>query len=109
MDKLKSCPFCGGEAKTVEIGFFFDTESSYGIKCNRCHACSSMRCGSEEEAIEAWNRRVDTVEVVMCKDCIKRNTEECAMWYEDICDDYQYSWESDDDYCSWGVRRKEDE
>ena len=58
MDKLKPCPFCGGEAETVTIGIFFDVDYSYGIKCTRCHACSSMRCGSEKKAIEAWNRRV---------------------------------------------------
>lgn len=45
----------------------------------------------------------DVVEVVRCKDCIKRKTQDCSMYYE--ADGEQYSWEVDDDFCSCGERR----
>lgn len=46
----------------------------------------------------------DVAEIVRCKDCVLRNTEDCAMYYECDCGT-QYSWETDNDYCSFG--RKE--
>ena len=68
---------------------------------------TAYREGYEQGKLDAFadltgGRKDNYVPVVRCKDCVKRHTEECAMWYEDIGDDYQYSWESDDDYCSWG-------
>ena len=64
MDKLKPCPFCGGEAVIVNIDFYIDNSGgTYGIRCTKCRACSSMRCDSEEKAIEAWNRRVENGDV----------------------------------------------
>ena len=45
----------------------------------------------------------DVVEVVRCKDCILRNTDDCAMNYKCDCGS-QYSWENDTDFCSWGKR-----
>lgn len=52
--KLKSCPFCGGEV-LLEV----NTLSQYFISCNRCNliACFSDKEETEEETIEAWNRR----------------------------------------------------
>ena len=47
----------------------------------------------------------DVVEVVRCKDCILRNTDDCAMNYKCDCGS-QYSWENDTDFCSWGKRSK---
>lgn len=51
--KIKPCPFCGGEAD-VDIGNFG------GMVCY-CKQCFSQgkQCNTEEEAIEAWNRRID--------------------------------------------------
>lgn len=49
-NKLKPCPFCGGAAHVV--GF-----SAKWVFCNSCGA--EAQCfDTEEEAIEAWNRRV---------------------------------------------------
>ena len=45
-------------------------------------------------------------EIVHCKDCRLRKTEECAMQYECDCGE-QHSWENDNDYCSWGKRCEE--
>lgn len=42
-------------------------------------------------------------EIVHCKDCRLRKTEECAMQYECDCGE-KHSWENDNDYCSWGKR-----
>ena len=50
---------------------------------------------------------VDATEVVRCKDCINSNTEDCAMYYQCNCGE-QHTWESDNDYCSWGKRKMED-
>ena len=48
----------------------------------------------------------DVVEVVRCKDCIWRGREECAMFYRCDCGE-QHTWETDNDFCSYGERREE--
>lgn len=45
----------------------------------------------------------DVVEVVRCKDCVWRGREECAMFYRCDCGE-QHTWETDNDYCSYGAR-----
>ena len=42
-------------------------------------------------------------EIVHCKDCKLRKTEECAMQYECDCGQ-EHTWENDNDYCSWGIK-----
>ena len=51
-NELKPCPFCGGEAKVNEFNDVFFVA---------CVVCQSETIWFEtpEEAIEAWNRRVD--------------------------------------------------
>lgn len=56
---------------------------------------------SRKDAIKAWNKRV--AEVVHCKECKWRGREECAMFYECDCGE-QHTWETDDDFCSYGER-----
>lgn len=46
----------------------------------------------------------DVVEVVRCKECIWRGREECAMFYRCECGE-QDTWETDNDFCSWGERK----
>ena len=56
-NKLKPCPFCGGEAKHY---FFFDGFFDYGrVKCEKCSVMLTAvnKIGTEE--IDAWNRRVE--------------------------------------------------
>ena len=48
-EKLKPCPFCGGEAKI--------NKREYSIECTRCSAYMGYFY-TKQEAIEAWNRRV---------------------------------------------------
>ena len=61
MTELKSCPFCGGKAKIK----FYNGDIAirkYEVGCNQtlCPCRPRTRLYSEvDEAIEAWNRRVD--------------------------------------------------
>lgn len=53
MSELKPCPFCGGEARVNAYGF-----NQYSVECKICWAETPRKSGIEN-AIEAWNRRVD--------------------------------------------------
>lgn len=44
-------------------------------------------------------------DVVRCKECKFRKTEDCAMCYKCDCGE-QHSWENENDYCSFGERRE---
>lgn len=60
--KLKPCPFCGGEARLLlnaKRKIYGKDEYRTGVVvcCNVCEA--RMFYGSENLAIEAWNRRVE--------------------------------------------------
>ena len=50
MDKLKPCPFCGGEA-TLE-----DTSTGFGVICWNCQISTTMDWKSDK-AIAIWNNR----------------------------------------------------
>lgn len=62
-DKLKPCPFCGGEAimYTIEAHghaiatFMPDYGGGTFIECTECTCAIAEE--SEDTAIEAWNRR----------------------------------------------------
>ncbi len=51
MDRLKRCPFCGGEAEIVGYTIFW-------VTCKECTA-ETKDFDTKEEAIEAWNRRAE--------------------------------------------------
>lgn len=56
MDELKPCPFCGADANIR-----FDFKHDYVVFCtNDLCMLNELEYGfdSEEEAIEAWNRRI---------------------------------------------------
>lgn len=57
MDKLKPCPFCGGEAKVEHEYYSNFTKINYCVSCFSCFS-STFDFDTEQEAIEAWNRRV---------------------------------------------------
>ena len=66
MAELKPCPFCGGDAEEkyirrkkvfAKFKFPYNTHFVY-IQCKLCSASSCVK-HTREEAIEAWNRRVD--------------------------------------------------
>lgn len=56
MEKLKPCPFCGGEAKV--FGNYDD--SDYHVNCtnDECGCYWVNYYKTKEEAVEAWNRRI---------------------------------------------------
>ena len=54
MDKLKKCPFCGGEAELIKRKSNFPY--IHGVWCIGCNCRTSFE-KSEEIAIEKWNNR----------------------------------------------------
>lgn len=50
MDKLKPCPFCGGES------YIRNPVGMYVCGCDKCRMSSALY-KDREKAIEAWNRR----------------------------------------------------
>ena len=52
-DKLKPCPFCGGEAIIDGCD-----ETLWIVICKECNASIGYK-ETKEEAIEAWNRRIE--------------------------------------------------
>ena len=52
MKKLKPCPFCGSELILIER-----TYGGTWVCCEGCYTETKLY-NTEEEAIEAWNRRV---------------------------------------------------
>ena len=63
-EKLKKCPFCGGQVKIDNIGD--KKENIYMIECDVCgaalsfasHTADGWYChATEDETIKAWNRR----------------------------------------------------
>lgn len=64
MDKLKPCPFCGGEAFIFvipphkhRIVPLPDYAGEAFVECTKC-TCA-MSADTKEEAIKAWNRRTN--------------------------------------------------
>ena len=62
--KLKLCPFCGGEAEV----WVSDVTDRAIVYCTVCDAQIRIR-QNEQEAIEAWNKRVPC--------------DTCAMYFPD--------------------------
>jgi len=55
-DELKRCPFCGGEAKLCEVN------SNHWVNCVNLECDgATICCRNKEEAIAAWNKRVQEV------------------------------------------------
>ena len=56
MGSLKPCPFCG---KTAHTTVDDETETKFGVKCFSCGGAIDPEYGELNDAINAWNRRVD--------------------------------------------------
>lgn len=56
MSELKPCPFCGKGVEIVEEGDYVE------IVCDDCGI--AMNRGSYAELIEAWNKRLTTIEIM---------------------------------------------
>ena len=58
MDEIKSCPFCGGEAKRFTIGEGEPNNAGGDvICCTRCQASSHVEFGRKENLVSRWNSR----------------------------------------------------
>ena len=54
--RIKPCPFCGGEAKLVRLK---PKSEFYVVACSCCGARTNFYYLIEQDAIKAWNRRVE--------------------------------------------------
>ena len=61
MSELKCCPFCGGEAKYMEIKDFF---ISRFVTCTKCGIETLRNCLNRKDAIKRWNRRTPMANIV---------------------------------------------
>ena len=59
-DKLKPCPFCGGNADIEDISEPEDMNAIWMIVCKKCGGSASFGMGgrdaTKDEAISTWNR-----------------------------------------------------
>ena len=55
MSELKPCPFCGKEVEIIEEGDWVE------VCCEDCGIAMSR--GSYAELIEAWNKRLTTINI----------------------------------------------
>ena len=53
--ELKPCPFCGGEAVFAPEGL---VSGGYWIRCRDCNIEQPIVYLMSQDAIDAWNRRV---------------------------------------------------
>lgn len=56
-DKLKPCPFCGGEAEITKT-FLYGKVAGYFASCKKCD-CQLRTYASKQGAKNSWNRRAD--------------------------------------------------
>lgn len=67
MNELKPCPFCGAKetdfGEPVNLWMTTDEKGNieFSVDCQNCGANIGLFNRTEEEAIEAWNRRVNEV------------------------------------------------
>lgn len=56
LERLKACPFCGGEAEIVHLD---DGENTGGscVSCTQCLASGNVEFGRKENFVANWNRR----------------------------------------------------
>ena len=73
-DKLKPCPFCGGEAGIVKTNKT-ETGEKYVVGCMHCGVELPFAFKTEKQATEYWNRRQTMTDneiikaLEYCKDC----------------------------------------
>ena len=66
--ELEPCPFCGGEAKLFEDKDY----QIYSVTCTECDAGTNAY-GIEQDAIDAWNKRIEPTFTPDELDAIRRN------------------------------------
>ena len=68
--ELKTCPFCGGEGYVICGSSFEHGFPSYAVECEKCGTVGIVKA-SEQEAIEAWNTRSESVRRIKDSDLPK--------------------------------------
>lgn len=101
--KLRKCPFCGGEAKIRVERDYNGNPRKYTATCTKeyCPGRSDKSYDSEKFAILFWNQR--TPEIIRCGECVYWEPENCRN-PNILMQDQQMTY---DDFCSWGERREE--
>ena len=66
MEKLKPCPFCGGEAEIAEnyggdFGIFHSGDEDCPLYCEEGETAGAWVWDTEEEARNAWDRRATAI------------------------------------------------
>lgn len=113
MIELKPCPFCGGNAKLD-----YDTHLGHGekynvyfVKCKECGArggrfddfYGTPKENAITDAIMAWNKRENAVDIVHCKDCkmFVKNDAACVTY---CTRELKNLTVNADDFCIYGER-----
>lgn len=120
MDRLRPCPFCGGEAKVKPFKSGIFSAPVYYVLCTCCRSQTAVQL-EESEVVEAWNMSapppVNVIEVVFCKDCEKSgmyafgcgDAEELACLEVEENGFVRFATAVDPyGYCNHGKRRKKD-
>ena len=66
MTDLLPCPFCGGDGEILK-----DLDSDACVSCQGCDLVIDYH-RSEQEAVDAWNRRTDTTRVAELEAEVRR-------------------------------------
>lgn len=55
-EKLKHCPFCGGEASIYEVSNDEENFVGYMVSCDDCD-CGTTVFNVRDTAVQSWNKR----------------------------------------------------
>ncbi len=122
MNRLKPCPFCGGEAKILKADAPEDINRSEYIHVVECQSCyiRALHYRMQEQAMSAWNKRSSKIDnnstladMTRCSDCKNwdksisfMGAHACAFWSNSKTNP-RYTQEFD--FCSFAEPKKENE